>query len=421
MDPLKKICGNALIFTIAISLISGIFCSCLLLLGYYNRLQQSTAHTEQRLQANIRSATNIVLADTSFFASSRRDTIDLFDEGTDTVTIHRMLWGLYKLAGIDAYSGKYVKRVSFLYGSELPSYMDACIYLADHQRSLSVSGNTILNGNAYLSKGGIKAAYIEQKGFAYDTMLRGKILESGQQLPAADKRFIEYLYQLSDASTHAKKSISPNEIDTGISVSFQDTMVEIFSDDDISLENVNLEGHIIVRSNASIEVSHMARLRNIILAAPVVRFEKNCNVSVQVIATDSIILKRNTVIEYPSSLILLKRDKEKDQPVFLMEDGAIVNGIIASICKPGDVQKNFAGFKAGSILRGIAYCSGYVSLAGKVEGIVLTDYFIYRTSSAVYENYLVDVTIDRNRLSSYFSGSALFSTSTSQKIVEWTR
>lgn len=301
----------------------------------------------------------------------------------------------------------------------LPSYMNACVYMADHQRSLSLSGHTLLNGNAWLSKAGIRAAYLNQRPYVHNTLLNGRLQESEDQLPALDPVFVEYLYRLADTTPFVKQQYDLRMLDSGLAAPFSDPVKEVVQPGVLLLENINLEGHIIVRSDSLIEVDASANLRNVILIAPVVKFRKGWKGAVQVIAKDSIVAAEDCHWEYPSALVLLKSHKENLQNKLIIDKKCIVDGMVLSVCDTADVYKSYVELGEGSKLTGIAYVMGYLSLKANVDGIVLTDYFIYRSPSTVYENYLVDVTIDRNKLSSRYIGPSIFRDAGKRTVIAW--
>ncbi|HEY0067138.1 MAG TPA: hypothetical protein VGB46_07245, partial [Flavisolibacter sp.] len=177
----QKLKASSLVLSVVISLILAILVSSVILLGYHNRRTFQLHHTESRVQRNLQSAISLILGDT--LETAGNETLDLSGEGRDSVRIRRGWWGLYQVATAEARTGRWMKKKSFLYGISLPPAMDGCLYMADHQRPLSLSGATKLRGDAWISPTGLKTAYVDGRGFEYTTLLEGEVRNSSNHLP----------------------------------------------------------------------------------------------------------------------------------------------------------------------------------------------------------------------------------------------
>jgi hypothetical protein len=408
--------ANALTITVVIAIALGLLTASLVLSAYYLRRNVQVMEIESQLQANLESATNYILGDTVLYPDGREATMNIFASEKDSVIVHNKLWGLFGTAFVKAYSGSFSKEKCFFYGSPLPAFMNSCIYLADHRRSLSVVGNTRLTGDAYLSKSGIKASFINQRGYRYANLINGVIRESQENLPLMQSIALQYLTHLLDTtSILSTGSLEPSRLVQ----SFSQPVLTIKETVPIFLSNKKIKGHILIQSDSAIEVSANNDLENVILAAPLIRFQEGFSGTVQAFATDSLVVSKNCRFSYPSSLVLIKSKSDKKQPLLQIGEGSAVTGLIFSICDNKDTYKTFVDIKPNSRIRGVIYVNGYLSLQSDVEGTVSTDYFIYRSSSTIYENHLVDVEINRNRLPAYFGGTPFFDVGGNRKIIQW--
>lgn len=417
MPHKNRVPGNTLILTIVIALILAILSSAVIMLGYYSRQHQISANIEQRLSRNLESAMNLVLEEkdgrVGFYPAI--DTIDLFDKQEDSVIIKKESWGIFEIACITAYSNRFVKKQGFINGAGLPGYMDGCLYVADHKRPLSVNGNTTLTGDVYLSKGGIKPIYINQRGYGGNKLVDGNIKTSNESLPPLNEAIINYLYKLERDSI----PFSGVETQDSLTQSFFDSVVYIHAKDSWRSNGRTLKGHIMIRADSLIEVDADTRAEDVIFIAPVVRFKKGFKGIVQAIATDSLIVESDCSFNYPSALVLLKLPGLKMQNVLRIEEDCTFNGIIVARCANEDLTKTRVDIKPRSRIDGVAYVMGYCSLAGNVNGTVLCDYFLYQQQSILYENCLVDVSLNRRTLSPYFIGSPVFNKPAAKQIVKW--
>ena len=407
--------------TILVALTLSLLCGGVVVLTYYNRQQQLLSDTEERLTHQLHSGIQLILSDTIPIEENKEEWLTPFGNLYDSLHIKKRNWGIYQAASVTASSGRFKRNQSFLFAPALPPYMNSCIYLADHDRPLYVTGNTKLTGDAWLSKAGVNAAYINQEGFNNNQLIDGEVKVSEKTLPPLNTMIVRQLYEMSDTSLRApiiSRVTSFSDSDQ-LRNSFDEEAVLIYSKDSLRLSDCKFEGHILIRSDNCIEVAPTASLQYVILIAPVIKIKRDFKGRLQAIAFDSLVVEDAVELDYPSSLILLKRKGETAQNQMLIGEDCLLKGTFASIFGPEDTYKTFVTIGKRSKVEGVVYTMGYLELAGSVIGTVLTDYFLFKSSGMVYENHLVNVEIDRSRLSPYFLSSLIFYQSTNQQVVAW--
>lgn len=407
--------AHALFMTAIVAVIVSIFCLMMVLL-YYHQLRGGTVfNAGVKLQRDLRSAINLVLADTALIVGERYDSIDLFGKNGDSAFIKRTNWGLCSVACITvAENGRKVGS-SFFYGAKPDSYIGGCLFLTDHRRPLDLSGAAQLVGDAWLPKGGVTPVIVDGKTFAYDEMVRGNIRTSLDSLPAADRRLIGVLRGYSGYS-----AVEGGVIPDSLEVRFSDAMTVLYRKGPLALSHVRLKGHILIVSDTSIRVGKDCQLQNVLLAAPEIEFESGWSGALQAVAMDSIIVQQGCNFSYPSSLVVIKRGSSQLQPRIVIGDRCLFNGTILTDAPVKDENKTYVEIGKNSMVTGLVYCAGYLSIKGNVSGSVLTDYFIYRTGASIYINYFVDAAIDRTGLSRYYVTPHLFADGKGNKIMQWT-
>src|SRR5687767_4824769 len=309
MRQIKRLASSSLVITVVISLILSILCSSVILLAYYNRQSQKTTDIENRVSDNLESAINLVLADTTIYLNPLTVGLDLFREEKDSVVISKKTWGLFQVAHVKAFYSKFSKSKSFFYGTTMPEYMNGCLYMADHQRPLSLVGEAKLVGDAYIPKAGLKASYIDQRGYSYKQLINGSVKISNENLPELNESIIENLKSLLRTGKSITAKSNPLNKDS-ISWSFSDTALFFFGKGKVSLKNCILRGQVIILSDNEIEVENTAKFEDVILVAPTIIFKENFQGTVQAIASDSLIVGNGCLMEYPSSLVLIKNENE---------------------------------------------------------------------------------------------------------------
>jgi len=411
---LRKIEGSSLAISIIISTIIFILCFTLILINYSNRQIETISFIDYRQQKNIESATNLILSDTQVFRSQQEEKMFLFNE--DSIHIRKSLWGIFQSGCVSVVNGRYSKHRAFLYGLALPEYMRGCIYLADHQRSLSLVGSTKLNGDLYTSLAGVKAGYINQRGFEYTTLVNGAIRKSDAFLPSINNAAIEYLNDLTDTSKLKPDGKGLPDI---LNVKFIDPAFHFGKSGPIRIVENKLQGHIIIQSDSLIEVESTSELKSIILVAPTIIFRPGFRGNIQAFATNHLVVGDNCQFSYPSSLVLLKKTKSENQNSILIGENCRISGFVLSLCQKDDQIKSYVEIANKTEIQGVVYVNGYLNLNADINGTVLTDYFIHKTKTATYENHLVDVEVNRNNLSEHFLGSYLFNLKELRQIVQW--
>lgn len=411
-----RVSATSLLITVILALVIGLTCGLLILLAYNNLRLRTDLRAEEKLSRNWNSCLSLVLKDDPATGEIRHKALDLFGTGNDSVYITEETWGVYQVASIEVRDGNRSKVKSFFFGSLLPSGLDGCLYLAEHQRSLSIVGSTTLTGKAYLPKGGIKPGYIDQRGYDHTELVNGSIEKSGDSLPLLNTGLIQYFAQLPASDTSRRVGMAvPGNLES----SFRDSLQTIWGHGAVVLSGNNLNGHILIVSDSLIDVNADARLENVLLSAPVIRFRSGFSGRVQAYVSDSVVTEDNCRFFYPSALVLAKRSGDTQQPRLVIGGNNILEGLALSWCQGSDKNKTFVEVGAGTTIQGILYVNGYLSLKGSVSGPTLTDYFIYKGPAVIYENYLVDASLDRSSLAGWYAGPVIFNSKRNNRILQW--
>ncbi len=415
----KKVSGNSLVITTVIALVIALLCSAVILLAYFNRQWSIHIRIDEKLSRNLTSATNLILGDTSSLSFETDEILDLYGEETDTVIIKKKPWSIFNIAYATATAANWSKSKGFIYGCSLPPFMEASIYLGDHQRPLSLVGDTRLVGKAYLPKEGVKASYINQRGFSYSKLVQGQVERSGDTLPGIDTNRLEYLHKVINLSKDTSSFEKIASIPDSLTQLFSDAAFIIAKTGTIILANTKLKGHVIVTATDLIEVEKTAILEDVLLVAPSITFKNGFSGTVNAIATNSIKGENGCTFSYPSSIVLIKEKKNVDQPKISIGTNCVMYGIIFSYAGNEDRNKTLVEIGKSTVVRGLVFVSGFLDLKAAVYGTVATDFFIYKTQSSTFENYLVDVEINREGLSPNFISSPIFKNYRKNKILRW--
>jgi hypothetical protein len=419
---LKQIRANALSITIIISLVIGLLSMLFILQGYYSKTSQARYFLDEKLNNNLNSGITICLADTNQNEPGKVKQIDLYGKGNDSLMVDRYFWGVYQIGICKVWAQGSEKQKEMMIGSTFPGFLNSCLYLVDHDRPLSVVGRTELVGDAYLPKAGVRMAYINQNGYSGAKLVYGDILFSDRIPPAIYDGFFQYLDTLlfSAQLFSDLENSSSNNLET-TSRSFSDSLKVIYDRGKMDISNISYSGHIIIKSDSLIEIENTCALQNVICIAPRVRIKSGFKGRIQVLASEGITMEDSCALQYPSALILIKRNQgvARSQPTITVERNSMLEGGIYSFSGSDDVYKTRVIVEDSCRLNGILFVNGYLTLKSNITGSVLTDFMLYQNNSSTYENHLVDIKIDRSGLSDHFLGPSVFPGPKQNKVIQW--
>ncbi|MCF3107866.1 hypothetical protein LL912_03655 [Niabella sp. CC-SYL272] len=417
----RKFRAGSLIATLILSLVLFITCGMLLLALYHFKYFEINDQLDQRLNDDLQSGIERVLAAERITATPELDSGLLFEGMTDSLYYRNEPWGCFQASGIKVtYKGR-MKTTSFLYGAEHFRYKDASLYLADHDRPLSLTGDTYIEGRAYLPKSGLRSGFFQQKGFSRKNLIEGTIDSSGKQLPPLETAFRKQLRALGNRVTDTLLPASGAGTDS-VEQSFLNAARQLILPRKGILTTQYLKGKLIVLSDSVIEVGSGARLEDVLLVAPFIHFTSGFKGAVQAIALDSITAESGSVFDYPSALVGLGRSNAigNTGATVTLHEGAVLHGILLGLAENEHSNiKPVVKIKPGATVKGLVYNEGYTYLNGRMEGAVFTHFFFEQRGPMSMENILIDATIVPSRWfrdAGYFS---IFTDAKQQTLLKW--
>jgi len=407
--------AGALYFSIIVAFLIAVICASLIMLAAHYRGSYLKEMRMARLSRNMDSGITYVLAENENTSDSLKG-LDLFGDQTDSVLIDKKKWGIFTLATVKSFVQADTLRRSFMMGLETTN--DAlAVYLSDEDRPLSVSGDTRITGNAEVPKAGMRKSYVESRPYSGDQLVYGKISDSKRTLGGLEKKWITEIEEKLDFDPSALATLTADDEQ----VSFFTPSKE-FDVSGLAKMNRSLSGHITLYSDTVLKISADAKLDNTVIYAKAIvvadGFKGNC----QLFARDSITVGNNVVLSYPSVLGLVSQEKMVDQAKIVLGNDVLFDGIIFSYEPKRSALQTLVALGENTIVKGEVYVTGLLKLAKKVkvEGKVSCNRFIMQTPTTLYENFLVDVTLNRKARSRVYLTSAIFTgVSGSKKILRW--
>lgn len=414
-----------MLYAISIAILLSLLSSSLIAYSYFGNLHFSYYNEVNQAQLNARSGLNILLSGSDEVAFNTEKEIDLFGSGTDSVTLKRTAWGIFETATVTAHSKHASTRLNALIGAGIDTVEKKSLYLSDMDRPLAVCGSTLIKGTAYLPESGIKNAYIEGKSFSGKKYVDGVTKKSSKVIPGFNDKLTKSLAEFLNKNIAEGDSIynlANNELPDSLKNSFTKKTIYVTSASTIEINDQRFTGNICFISDRGIKIGRNAELKDVLLAAPGIEIEEGFEGALQAFASDSIVINEKVKLNYPSALGVIRTNRSKANVFITVKEDAEISGSVFAFQDPeGSNVTNqvHIAIDKDAIVRGTVYSSVSADLKGKIYGSLTCTKIILNTPSSVYENHLLDATIDATKLSNYYAGMISDSQKGSKKIAKW--
>jgi hypothetical protein len=398
--------ASALYIVIILSLVIAILSASLITTAYFYRLEYQKGLRYTRLLSNLNSGFAILLS-REYNSSGEKQIIDLFGNKEDSVALQKERWGAFELGRVESFSNSERLEKVFLMG--MGTGKDpAALYLMDEDRPLSVSGTTEITGDAFLPKAGIKEAYVSGRSYKGKKLVYGNIKTSKNSLPELDDDFIAFIQQnLEDHLTDKPESL-PDSV--GNSFFNPDQVIHV-TGEEARLNNKILHGRVILYSDTIVHIDKTSNLTDVIVYAPAIVMEEGFKGSCQLFAVDSIVTGKDCVFNYPSCFGVIKtKESINIQPKIVIGSNTKFSGVLFSHEENKTDLQTLIRLGKNSLIKGEIHANGLVrmDIPVKIHGKVTCKRFIIQTEESLYENYLIDVVINRSKRNSYYLSGSLF-------------
>lgn len=386
---IKKIKASALHFAILISVIVAIILSCFLLLTHTLSSFKIQSH---------KVVTNIEVSNKAFQYYFKNDNMLIdslnFEIGNTSVLLSKTYWGSFeKVVSIGGMGTQRFEKIALL-GSYEPSTPTG-MYLEDNNLPLVLAGKTHIEGTSFAPGDMIKPGNIAGNYFNGSQLINGQRHNSETSLPSLDHKWRSYVENILANKPNNEESIIGLE---NLKNSFFEKRIMIYSSSKIFVDH-QLLGNIIVKSETEIQVSEFAELDQIILVAPKVIVDSNFRGNLHIIS-ENVQVGKNANLNYPSSIIVIKKSPVTEFENFEMEPKIIIgmnstiegNIIYLNTEGKGSPQPDIM-LNETSVVEGNIYCQGYLDIRGTVKGSVFTKYFVAQQHGSLYINHIYNARI----------------------------
>ena len=413
----------SLLYAIFVSLIIGMICSSFIVVSYYGDLYFQDHQIQKSLMIDANSGIQLLLSDQSQIAPDQITKLDLFDDEQHIVELKRKAWGVYEVIQATSTKKRYKETKIALTGVDINHEDRMGLYMTDRNKPLSLCGQSIIKGKTYLPRSGVKRAYIEGQNFIGNELIQGTKATSSSVLPPVNEQLVQssifYLNEFSKANDSIVHFDDLAYTDSIVNP-FENSTLLIHSNGQITLNDLYLKGNIIIRSERKVTLSSSCETSDILIYAPNIKVEEGFNGTVQLYASDSLVVASKCSLSYPSSLALYNnRRREENQYIALGENSILEGAVFLKNDYKHPRSRAILSIGKNAVVEGLIYCNDYVELQGKVHGSIYCDRFTLKTPSSVYENHLLNAEVDPYKLSKYYAGIPLMESDQPKKIVKW--
>ncbi|WP_454880742.1 hypothetical protein [Sphingobacterium detergens] len=391
----------ALYLVLVISLIVSIILGSLIYLAFFYRDQDAKFTRKEKIRQQVEAGFS--LATSRNFPYVLDSTLtNVLQEG-DSVYISKYEWGLYDIAVVRAS----LRQDSLLKNALLGNFAtdSTVLYITDEDRPVSVSGETVIKGVAFLPKSGIRPSYVDGEYFKGNKdIVEGKSKDSDRQMQPLNSDRVKYLQALAKRDSSIE-TLLPTGATTRNPFHLKTAKYKLIMGQ--SQLGDSILGNIQLVSDTTITIPASAVLQDVVVVAPCIRIEKGFTGAAQFFARDSLILEDDVSLQYPSTVAVIGEDG-KNINIRIGNNCKVMGTVLLYEPKRSDMPPS-ASFGKDCLIQGDLIVYGLLdySKGMQVYGRTACYRFLYKSPSSMYENFLVNIKFDQSKLSPHFLHSFL--------------
>jgi len=317
----------------------------------------------------------------------------------DTTILSKKQWGGFEVITAQTiHSGRKIVKSAFI-GSK-PSDDLIALYLPDYNQTVKLCGNTKIEGTVFTSSRGFERGHLSGAPYSGDQLNYGERFLSKKSLPplntSLSSTFLTELINQAKELKHISKDstfLFTNETSILKSANF------------LSI-NGDYSGNIIFHAMDSLVVESTAKLKNVLIVAPVIRFKGGFQGAVQAFATNKIICEENVNLRYPSSLVLNESDLSlsthiNQSFIELRQGASVIGGVLLSSNNP-NFRNPVRLIVDQALIGGLVYNQGETELKGEIIGSLYTSRLSLNYGGGSYSGHLLNAKISSLKLPKEF-------------------
>lgn len=418
----QKIKAGALALVLVVSMIILSLLGMMVLLQQQGREYLRRQHAALLLERNAHSGLVWLCADNAI-AYGEILSLDLFGDEKDSITLAKSPWGVFELGIVQSFRRRDTLSMAGLLGAPLLDQERYALFLSNEDRPLSLSGETFIRGDAFLPPAGIRKSYIEGKQYAGDEVpVRGTISDSGPAMPTMNHNLLQAIRSFFSEPQETSIHAFPPARDSIIR-SFLEPTLHLHFAQETTLSGEHLTGNIILSCDSALRIKADNVFSDVLIFAPSIFVEEGFRGTIQLFALDSIHIGADCRLAYPSSVGLLNRPASgtaiEFSPYIRIDSASRVHGAVFAESRESDFFMSVIQVGPDALVTGTVHAAGLLELRGTVLGSTRCRRFKLQTSSTLYENFVLDATMDFTSLSTHFGWTPLLTGNGRRVIAKW--
>ncbi|MCT1526450.1 hypothetical protein [Sphingobacterium hotanense] len=392
--------ASALHLVLVISLVVSIILGSLIYLHYFFRIQQQRFDRWHELENELDATTSLLLS--NYFNYTLSDSsIRSPTTMRDSVRVKKQTWGMLDLITINASrQDDSLNRAFFAGNTPIDS---TALYIVDEERSVSISGETDIKGDAFIPKLGINPAFVDGEYYkGVKELVDGKKFESTSSLPTIERVHIEQVHQLLDQIPPENDyRLKPS---SGLANSFYNEPWKLRVNETLKVTQDSVIGNIILVSDSTLTISSTCKWEHAILIAKTIKIEEGFKGKGQFFALDSLIVENNVQLAYPSVLGLVDTKENNINRKLSIGENCAIRGLIFLHRENIETQMDILEVGKNSTIEGEVISCGLFKYTDPLEirGSLYCYRMITQRPSSLYENYLINLKLKHTNQSPYF-------------------
>lgn len=411
----KKIEAGAIQYVLVVSVIIIIILFAFISLVYLQTKVRLKSELHKETIQNVYQAFDY-LSQKKVFPYQEQTTLKFTDFDKEETQLIKKRWGLFDLAiATSKINNERFQKTAIIGNHQINR---KALYLQENNQPLVVVGTTKITGNVILPKRGVKTGSIAGTSYYGEKLIYGNINTNANRLPTIEN--LEYITQLSKGLPFQDYESLNLEDGVEMHQTFEKKTLLFETLNELRLNNMSLEGNIVLISSSKIRVFPSAKLNHVILIAPEVVFESGFIGNCQVFASKNITIKDNVKLSYPSGLTVIDQSQNNNdsEEKIRISKGADVRGVVVYHSTNKVNNYNTQIFvEPNAKVTGEIYCNKNLELGGSVDGFVYTNNFIARQYGGTYINHIYNGQINVEAIPEEYNG--LFVGELKPKIAAW--
>lgn len=317
------------------------------------------------------------------------------DNDSSIVRFTIMPWGFYEVVNVSSIDRKF--QSTRILGKDQDCKQEAALWVCNRDMPLSLGGNTQIEGPVFAPTNGINYIQLGNIPFSGKMIENYNIHFSNKELPPTDSIYLKEM----NTFFEKEKKISHPLLVGGEQHYYSFTQKTSYFTLSPESKELDLQGNVVLYGDEVI-IPSKSRLNNIILIAKKVIVEDGFSGSMQILASDTVILKNNVQLHYPSG-VYLNGNKGKTYlkigSLSRLEGYALIEGKVEKenmrLIPPNYYQDSDAAFC------GLLYVNGIADINGIISGAAYIKECYYLPPNGIYAGTLFDTKIERDNQVAY--------------------